>query len=73
MTTLKSKIKKIIFSERLISKRIERIEKLGLTVNIAPMGSGGKGQIKEMSYCSRVQISYGWGKWNYAYVVDINN
>lgn len=71
METLK-KIEKIISSNKSVKARIVEIEKLGYKVNVYPMGSGGVGQKKKMADgTTRVQVSYGWGRYNYAYAVAI--
>ena len=63
----------VIENTRLISERIEKLEEMGYLVFEFPMGSGGVGQIKEMTNEKRVQISYGHGKYNYAYAVQLRH
>ena len=65
-------IKSVINSNRLVIDRIEALNKEGYTVQRVPMGSGGVGQVKEMSDgTTRIQIGYGVTRHNYAYAVII--
>lgn len=41
----------------------------GLSIAVRPMGSGGVGQVKKAAGETRTQVSAGWGRFNYAYVV----
>lgn len=70
-TLVYKNILKIISDNRLIKDRIKALEYSEWNVDIFPMGSGGVGQVKEMSETIRVQIGYGTGKHNYAYAVEI--
>ena len=63
----------VIDSTRLISDRIEKLEKLGYLVFKFPMGSGGVKQIKELENETRIQIGYGHGRYNYAYAVQLRH
>lgn len=58
---------------RNVTKRNEYLESLGYEIERKPMGSGGVGQIKEMTNLKefRVQTSYGIGTYNYAYCIII--
>jgi len=67
-----TKIQRIIRNNRRVSDRIKEIKKLGVRISCKSMGTGGVGQIKIMSDGSkRIQISAGWGRYNYAYVAII--
>lgn len=59
-------IEKIIRENRLVSDRESQLHRAGIAYDTFPMGSGGVGQIKEMSDHYRVQVGYGVGKHNYA-------
>ena len=53
-----------------ITDRLVYLNDRGYHIAVRSMGSGGVGQIKKMKNGEyRVQISYGLGRWNYAYVV----
>ncbi len=62
-------IRKVIKNNRLISKRLSILKSKGYTVKCLPMGSGGVGQVINVSEETRVQVSYGWSIHNYAYAV----
>lgn len=65
-------IKSVIESNHFVSDRVDELSRRGIETSTAPMGSGGRGQIKEMSSGKmRVQIGYGTGKHNYACVALI--
>lgn len=59
-------IEKAIRENRLVSDRESELHRAGIAYDTFPMGSGGVGQIKEMSDHYRIQIGYGVGKHNYA-------
>lgn len=63
-------IAKIVDSNRLLKDRILQLEKLGFFIERVRMGSGGVNRAKKMrDGTTRVQISCGYGKYNYAYAV----
>lgn len=64
---------KVIDNNRLISERIGKLENMGYRVFEFPMGSGGVKQIKELKNETRIQISHGHGKYNYAYAVQLRH
>lgn len=66
-------VKNIIKKHRLISKRVEELRKKGFNVQEKSMGPGGVGQVKFLAGETRVQVSYGHGKHNYATVVVLKN
>ena len=54
-------------SIRIISERINFCEENNIEVKKCKMGTGGVFQIKEMKNGEkRLQISHGWGRYNYA-------
>lgn len=57
---------------RLSSNRIDELREKGYTVKRVPMGSGGVGQIKQLKNEFRFQITYGTGRYNYAYAVIVS-
>lgn len=59
----------VIASKRLVKNRIEILKKMGYHIEERRMGPGGVGQIKKICNETRVQISYGHGRYNYATVV----
>lgn len=62
-----------INANRLIQDRLQYCAARGFETDIVPMGCGGVGQWKQMRDGSvRVQISHGWGRYNYAHVAIIN-
>ena len=61
-------IMQIVENTRRVKERIEILSDRFHVENKA-MGSGGVGQVKELKDHFRVQVSYGIGKWNYAYCV----
>ena len=61
----------VIDNTRLVSERIEKLENLGYLVLEFPMGTGGVKQVKELKNETRIQISNGRGKYNYAYAVRL--
>ena len=65
------KINSITNEHRLIKDRIKALEKEGFNVHSeVRMGSGGVGQVKHMrDKSTRVQISHGHGRCNYAHAV----
>jgi len=74
--TLKEKdekfIQSVIRDNRLIEDRVFILERHGYKIGSFAFGSGGVGQIKEMkSGKTRVQISYGTGRYNYALGVEL--
>lgn len=69
-TDLKT-ITKVVNENKRVSDRIEKLQELGYSVAEFAMGSGGVLQVKELKNKIRVQISYGRGKWNYAYAVSL--
>lgn len=66
-------IQEVVLENHLVSDRIKKLRKMGYTVDIRRMGSGGVMQIKRLKNETRIQVSYGYGKYNYAYVVIIKN
>ena len=64
-------ITKVVNENKRVSDRIEKLQKLGYTVAEFAMGSGGVLQCKELIDETRVQISYGHGRSNYAFAVSI--
>lgn len=69
-TDLKT-ITKVVNENKRVSDRIEKLQELGYLVAEFSMGSGGVLQVKELKDETRVQISYGRGKYNYAYAVSL--
>ena len=63
------KVREVINQFYYVQDRIDLLSLNWFQTDIKPMGSGGVGQIKEVDGCYRMQISYGWGKWNYANIV----
>jgi len=63
-----NQIKNIIDGNRLVSDRISELRTKGFEVKGCHMGSGGKGQIKHLRNETRIQLGYGRGKSNFAYV-----
>jgi putative component of toxin-antitoxin plasmid stabilization module len=59
----------IVRANARIKNRIAALNAAGFTTDIRPMGSGGIGNVKTVNGETRLQVSYGWGKWNYAHVV----
>ena len=65
-------IRKVVKDNRLVNDRVNILISRGYKVELFPFGSGGVGQVKEMrSGKTRVQISYGKGKYNYAMGVEL--
>ena len=64
-------ITKVVNENKRVSDRIKKHKKLGYSVSEVSMGSGGVLQVKELKDETRVQISYGHGKYNYAYAVRL--
>ena len=64
-------ITKVVNENKRVSDRIEKLQELGYSVAEFSMGSGGVLQVKELKDEKRVQISYGRGKYNYAYAVSL--
>ncbi len=74
--TLKEKhlefIQKVIRDNRLVKDRVRLLKLQGYKIESFPFGSGGVGQVKEMkSGKTRIQISYGTGRYNYALGVEL--
>lgn len=69
-TDLKT-ITKVVNENKRVSDRIEKLQKLGYSVAEFAMGSGGVLQVKELKCETRVQISYGHGRYNRAYAVSL--
>lgn len=68
------KVMEIVHNNRLCTKRNEALINAGYTIETKAMGSGGVGQVrltKRGQY--RVQISYGTGRYNYAYCVTLKS
>jgi hypothetical protein len=65
-------IKRIISNDRLVQNRINMLRALGYIVEWRCMGVGGVGQLKLTRKEARVQISAGWGRFNYAFAVIFN-
>jgi len=69
-------MEQIIKNERLVANRIEKLEKEGYRIeyNVA-MGAGGVGQVRYFPRlgCHRIQVSAGYGQYNYATVVRIED
>lgn len=61
----------IVDQYRRVDDRIGDIEAQGYSIETLPMGSGGVGQVKEMSDHFRIQISYGTSRHNYAHAVKV--
>jgi hypothetical protein len=55
-----------------VQKRVEMLRSLGYVVEWRCMGSGGVGQLKLTRKEARVQVSAGWGRFNYAFAVIFN-
>ena len=70
--TKRDEIMNLITGTRKVSERVALLKKNGYIANECPMGTGGVGQIKEMSDHYRIQIGYGHGRNNYAYAVIIS-
>lgn len=69
----KANIEKVVNSYRKISDRERILKDMGYTVLVLPMGSGGVLQEKVMKDKTiRIQITSGWGRWNYAKCVVLN-
>lgn len=66
-------INKIVAANRLHKDREKALNAAGFQTEMAYMGSGGVGQIKDYSRLgiTRVQVGYGYGKGNRALVVVI--
>lgn len=64
-------IMQIVMKYNRVADREKDLQKKGYTVDIFPIGSGGVGQVKEMSDHFRIQVGYGAGKYNYAKVVCV--
>ena len=65
-------IQRIIRENRLVEDRVSILEDHGYKIDTFAFGYGGVGQIKEMkSVKTRVQISYGTGRYNYALGVEL--
>ena len=64
-------ITKVVNENKRVSDRIKKLRELGYTVSEVSMGSGGVLQVKELKDETRVQISYGHGKYNYACAVRL--
>ena len=65
-------IQSVIRDNRLIKDRVSILERKGYKIGYFAFGSGGVGQIKEMkSGKTRIQISYGIGRYNYALGVEL--
>ena len=56
---------------RTLNERFAWCYENGLHPVTRNMGSGGVFQVKEVSGVTRVQISSGWGRYNYAWVVEL--
>ena len=69
-TDLKT-ITKVVNENKRVSDRIKKLRELGYSVSEVPMGPGGVLQVKELNAETRVQISYGHAKYNYAYAVRL--
>ena len=69
-TDLKN-IQKVVSDNRLVSDRVRKLREMGYTVKKCPMGFGRVLQVREMKRETRIQISTGKGKYNYAYAVII--
>ena len=66
------KIEKVVRENYFVKDRVEILTDLGYNVEIRAMGSGGLLQRKDMKNgIVRIQISYGWGRYNYAYCVEL--
>ena len=64
-------ITKVVNENKRVSDRIKKLQKLGYSVSEVSMGGGGVLQVKELKDETRVQISYGSGRYNYAYAVRL--
>ena len=58
-------------SIRTLNERFAWCYKNGLSPVTRHMGKGGVFQVKEVNGVTRVQISAGWGRYNYAWVVEL--
>ncbi len=56
---------------RTLNERFAWCYKNGLNPITRRMGTGGVFQVKEVAGVTRVQISSGWGLYNYAWVVEL--
>lgn len=56
---------------RTLSERFAWCYKHGLNPVTRNMGTGGVFQAKAVNGVTRVQISSGWGRYNYAWVVEL--
>ena len=61
----------VIDNTRLVADRIKELENLGYLILEFSMGAGGVKQVKELKNETRIQISHGRGKHNYAYAVRL--
>ena len=66
-----STIMNIVNQKRFVKDRVSSLIDLGYDVRRITMGSGGVGQVRKKSFGFCIQISYGIGKYNFAYVVCI--
>lgn len=67
-------VMEIVRNNRLCTKRNEALRNAGYTIETKAMGSGGVGQVKLTKRAQyRVQVSYGTGKYNYAYCVTLKS
>ena len=56
---------------RTLNERFAWCYKHGLSPVTRWMGKGGVFHVKEVNGITRVQISAGWGRYNYAWVVEL--
>lgn len=68
-TNTSEKVLQIVKANPRIKNRIAALNSAGFATDIRPMGSGGVGNVKTVNGETRLQVSYGWGRYNYAYVV----
>lgn len=65
-------IKSVIKNNRFFADRVATLVKKGFVVGERRMGTGGVGKVMRLQDEVRVQISAGYGKYNYAKVVIFN-
>lgn len=59
-------IKSVIKDNRSVANRVETLSRKGFVIAERPMGRGGVGKVKRLQDEVRVQISAGYGRYNYA-------
>lgn len=71
-TTDYKRVMQVVSANRSVANRMKELASMGYSIDVAAMGSGGVGQVKEMKDSYRIQISAGWGRYNYAHIVELN-